>query len=53
MIEGKSLRPTDRIASLDINTRLEILVKAGEKCENSGSASHFRIGVGGNGLSSG
>ena len=33
MIEGNSLRSTQRISGLDINTLMKILVKAGEKCE--------------------
>ena len=33
LIEGNSLRSTQRISSLDINTLMKILVKAGEKCE--------------------
>jgi IS1 family transposase len=33
MIEGNSLRSTQRITDLDINTLMKILVKAGEKCE--------------------
>ena len=34
MVEGNSLRSTQRITDLDINTLMRILVKAGEKCEN-------------------
>jgi transposase-like protein/IS1 family transposase len=33
MVEGNSLRSTERITGLDINTLMKILVKAGEKCE--------------------
>src|SRR5271157_4154124 len=33
MVEGNSLRATERITGLDINTLMKILVKAGEKCE--------------------
>jgi transposase-like protein/IS1 family transposase len=33
MVEGNSLRSTERITNLDINTLMKILVKAGEKCE--------------------
>ena len=33
LIEGNSLRSTQRISGLDINTLMKILVKAGEKCE--------------------
>lgn len=33
MIEGNSLRSTERITGLDINTLMKLLVKAGEKCE--------------------
>lgn len=33
MIEGNSLRSTQRITELDINTLMKILVKAGDKCE--------------------
>jgi transposase-like protein/IS1 family transposase len=33
MVEGNSLRSTERITGLDINTLMRILVKAGEKCE--------------------
>jgi transposase-like protein/IS1 family transposase len=33
MIEGNSLRSTQRICELDINTLMKILTKAGEKCE--------------------
>ncbi len=33
MVEGNSLRSTQRITGLDINTLMKILVKAGEKCE--------------------
>src|SRR5947209_15267749 len=33
LIEGNSLRSTQRITELDINTLMKILVKAGEKCE--------------------
>jgi transposase-like protein/IS1 family transposase len=33
MIEGNSLRSTQRITDLDINTLMKILTKAGEKCE--------------------
>lgn len=33
LIEGNSLRSTERITGLDINTLMKILVKAGEKCE--------------------
>jgi transposase-like protein/IS1 family transposase len=33
LIEGNSLRSTQRITDLDINTLMSILVKAGEKCE--------------------
>jgi transposase-like protein/IS1 family transposase len=33
MVEGNSLRSTQRITDLDINTLMKILVKAGEKCE--------------------
>jgi transposase-like protein/IS1 family transposase len=32
MVEGNSLRSTQRITNLDINTLMKILVKAGEKC---------------------
>jgi hypothetical protein len=34
MVEGNSLRSTQRITDLDINTLMRILVMAGEKCEN-------------------
>lgn len=33
MVEGNSLRSTERTTGLDINTLMKILVKAGEKCE--------------------
>jgi transposase-like protein/IS1 family transposase len=33
LVEGNSLRSTQRITDLDINTLMKILVKAGEKCE--------------------
>jgi transposase-like protein/IS1 family transposase len=33
LIEGNSLRSTQRITNLDINTLMKILVAAGEKCE--------------------
>ena len=33
LIEGNSLRSTQRISGLDINTVMKVLVKAGEKCE--------------------
>src|ERR1022692_2450828 len=33
LIEGNSLRSTQHISGLDINTLMKILVKAGEKCE--------------------
>src|ERR1035438_1390343 len=33
MVEGNSLRSTQRITDLDINTLMKLLVKAGEKCE--------------------
>lgn len=33
LIEGNSLRSTERITSLDINTIMRLLVLAGEKCE--------------------
>jgi transposase-like protein/IS1 family transposase len=33
MVEGNSLRSTQRISGLDINTLMKVLVKAGEKCE--------------------
>ncbi len=33
MVEGNSLRSTERVTGLDINTLMKILVKAGEKCE--------------------
>jgi len=33
LIEGNSLRSTQRISGLDINTLMKILVKAGERCE--------------------
>jgi IS1 family transposase len=33
LIEGNSLRSTQRITDIDINTLMKILVKAGEKCE--------------------
>src|SRR5579871_5683095 len=33
LIEGNSLRSTERITGLDINTLMKILVKAGERCE--------------------
>lgn len=33
LIEGNSLRSTERITDLSINTLMEVLVKAGEKCE--------------------
>src|ERR1700735_5360088 len=32
LIEGNSLRSTQRITDLDINTLMKILVSAGEKC---------------------
>lgn len=34
LIEGNSLRSTQRITGLDINTLMKILVKTGEKCES-------------------
>jgi transposase-like protein/IS1 family transposase len=33
MVEGNSLRSTQRISGLDVNTLMKILVKAGNKCE--------------------
>src|ERR1035441_6103856 len=33
LVEGNSLRSTERITGLDINTLMKILVKAGGKCE--------------------
>lgn len=33
MVEGNSLRSTERISGLNVNTLMKILVKAGEKCE--------------------
>ena len=33
MVEGNSLRSTERITGLDINTLMKIPAKAGEKCE--------------------
>ena len=33
MVEGNSLRSTERITGLDINTLMKLLVRAGEKCE--------------------
>ena len=33
LIEGNSLRSTERITGVDINTLLKLLVRAGEKCE--------------------
>ena len=33
MVEGNSLRSTERVTGLDINTLMKILVEAGEKCE--------------------
>ena len=33
LVEGNSLRSTERITGLDINTLMKILLKAGEKCE--------------------
>src|SRR5580658_2825639 len=33
MVEGNSLRSSQRISGVDINTLMKILVKAGEKCE--------------------
>ena len=33
MVEGNSLRSTERITNLDINTLMKLLVRAGEKCE--------------------
>jgi transposase-like protein/IS1 family transposase len=33
MVEGHSLRSTERITGLDINTLMKFLVRAGEKCE--------------------
>ena len=33
LIEGNSLRSTERISGLDINTIMRLLVRAGEKCE--------------------
>jgi hypothetical protein len=33
LIEGNSLRSTQRITNLDLNTLMKILVKAGDKCE--------------------
>jgi transposase-like protein/IS1 family transposase len=41
MVEGNSLRSTQRITNLDINTLMKILVKAGEKCERV-MANHVR-----------
>ena len=32
-IEGNSLRSTERITGVDINTLMKLLVLAGEKCE--------------------
>src|ERR1039458_2837203 len=32
-VEGNSLRSTERITGVDINTLMKLLVKAGEKCE--------------------
>src|ERR1035438_1611044 len=33
MVEGNSLRSTERITGLDINTLMKLLIQAGEKCE--------------------
>jgi transposase-like protein len=33
LIEGNSLRSTERITGVDINTLMKLLVRAGEKCE--------------------
>jgi len=33
LVEGNSLRSSERISGLDINTIMKILVHAGEKCE--------------------
>jgi transposase-like protein/IS1 family transposase len=33
LVEGNSLRSTQRISDLDINTIMKLLVKAGDKCE--------------------
>jgi transposase-like protein/IS1 family transposase len=33
LVEGNSLRSTQRITGLDLNTIMKVLVKAGEKCE--------------------
>jgi len=33
LVEGNSIRSTERITNLDRNTLMKILVKAGEKCE--------------------
>jgi transposase-like protein/IS1 family transposase len=33
MVEGNSLRSTERITGLDINTLMKLVVRAGEKCE--------------------
>jgi len=33
MVEGNSLRSTERITGVDINTLMKLLVRAGEKCE--------------------
>src|ERR1035437_8400132 len=32
-VEGNSLRSTERITGVDINTLMKLLVRAGEKCE--------------------
>src|ERR1035437_6482776 len=32
-VEGNSLRSTERITGIDINTLMKLLVRAGEKCE--------------------
>ena len=41
LIEGNSLRSTQRISGLDINTVMKVLVKVGEKCERV-MANHVR-----------
>ena len=33
LVEGNSLRSTERITEIDINTLMKLLVRAGEKCE--------------------
>ena len=51
MVEGNSLRSTERITGVDINTLMKLLVRAGEKCEkamgrlivNTGNPNHCAL----------